>query len=84
MKSTLISAVSASSLFLNDEISATTSIFGKCPKYNVVNPFHADDYLGTWYEIARSKGTSWFQSGVCDTAEYSKRKDGYLGIYNSD
>ena len=60
------------------------SLLGGCPDYNVVSGFQAEAYLGKWYELARSEGTSWFQSGECDTAEYTKRDDGYLGIDNSE
>ena len=60
MKSALIQAVSAS-LFLNDETRAfSDSIMGKCPEYNIQSDFKADAYLGKWYELARSAGTSWF------------------------
>ncbi|AXR07993.1 lipocalin family protein [Salinimonas sediminis] len=46
-----------------------------------VNPFDAERYLGTWYEIARLDHS--FEEGLSEvTAQYSSREDGGIKVIN--
>lgn len=50
-------------------------------KYTVVDGFDVDQYLGTWYEIARLNHS--FEAGLEQvSATYSKRDDGGIKVIN--
>lgn len=55
---------------------------GGCPNAQPQQNFDLDRYLGRWYETYRSKSIS-FEDGECVTAEYSKRDDGQVRVFNS-
>ena len=47
-----------------------------------VENFRIDDYMGTWYEIARTP--NFFERGLSDVkAVYTKRPDGKISVVNS-
>ena len=79
MKSINISIISAILL-----IASTTNAvkWGGCPTLNYQDNFDISQYLGTWYEAARMKGTP-FENGDCARAEYSKIDDTYVKVFNS-
>jgi len=46
-----------------------------------INEFNAQQYLGTWYEIARLD--HWFERGLINvSANYSPREDGGINVVN--
>lgn len=54
---------------------------GSDAKYTVVDGFDVDQYLGTWYEIARLNHS--FEEGLEQvSATYSKRDDGGIKVVN--
>lgn len=61
---------------------ANTS-FGRCktPNY-LVNGVNINQYLGSWYENARSADMPW-EKGNCQIAEYSLNADGSIKVDNS-
>ena len=61
---------------------ATVTWFATCPVYDVVSTFDSDQYLGTWYEIARDKWIGFELMAVCTIAEYSSKGDGIIGVTN--
>lgn len=57
------------------------SLFGKDPKFPPITGFDLQQYLGTWYEIARMP--SWFERDLVNvTATYSPRKGGKITVLN--
>lgn len=57
--------------------------FGGCPKVSVVQNFNITQYLGEWFEIVRTADMP-FESGTCDTANYSLLPDGRVNVTNSE
>ena len=58
-----------------------SSCLGKPDKIVPVTPFHAEKYLGTWYEIARLD--FFHEKGMNHvTATYSLRDDGGIKVLN--
>lgn len=57
--------------------------FGACPNVTVVQDFDITQYLGKWYEIVRTSSMP-FESGTCDTANYSLLKNGHVNVTNSE
>ena len=59
-----------------------TGCVSKPDNITPVNNFHADKYLGKWYEIARSDNS--FEKGMTNVyAEYSLNKDSTIKVTNS-
>lgn len=64
--------------------SSTLAIkWGPCPTIPYQENFDITQYLGTWYEATRMKGTQ-FQTGDCSKAEYGKIDDTYISVKNSE
>lgn len=58
--------------------------WGGCPKIDYeLEKFELNKYLGTWYEISRSKYAP-FQSGDCAQGNYSISPEGYIIVLNSE
>ena len=61
---------------------ASASIVSRqCQQPDVVQNFDLTDYLGTWYEAVRDQGT-WYERGICVTAQYSALEDGTVRVQN--
>ena len=60
---------------------SATIVNRKCQTPEVVQDFDLEAYLGTWYEVIRDKGT-WYEHGICVTADYSLADDGTVSIQN--
>mmetsp|Transcript_23119 Transcript_23119/g.30795 ORF Transcript_23119/g.30795 Transcript_23119/m.30795 type:complete len:216 (+) Transcript_23119:58-705(+) len=69
-------------LFLLGYVYLRTSVTLQCPRPYLLDTFNADDYLGIWYELRRSKNIP-FEDGECVTAQYSYRDDGYIKVDNN-
>lgn len=68
-------------------LTAAIIFFSGCSKaktipLQVVENFRTDDYMGTWYEIARTP--NFFERGLSGvTAQYTKHPDGKISVVNS-
>lgn len=57
--------------------------WGKCPAVHYeLETFDLESYLGTWYEIVRSKAMPW-EFGECVQAKYSLNEKGNVRVENS-
>uniref|UniRef100_A0A4W5N0I9 Apolipoprotein D n=1 Tax=Hucho hucho TaxID=62062 RepID=A0A4W5N0I9_9TELE len=68
-------------LLLLPLVSAQTYHWGPCPTPSVQPNFNLQQYLGTWYEIAKLPAS--FERGKCIQADYSLRGDGTIRVLNS-
>ena len=57
--------------------------FGSCPSISGVGDFELTKYLGTWYEIIRSKDIP-FEKGNCVQTHYSVLPTGKVNVTNSE
>ncbi|TNV75733.1 hypothetical protein FGO68_gene6621 [Halteria grandinella] len=55
---------------------------GFCPEPALQSSFDIDQYVGTWYEIARDKNII-FEYGDCTQARYTKMDDGKVQVFNT-
>ena len=55
----------------------------KCQNPAVVQNFNIDAFLGQWFEIVRDKDC-WYESGTCNTANYSIKEDGDIRVLNNE
>ncbi len=79
MRTILLIALTITTLSM---ITCDTS-FGGCPSVNYeLQSFDPERYLGTWYEVARSKSIP-FEKGDCISAQYTSREDGKIGVLNT-
>ena len=87
------SSVSSQQSFLKDSVTAVTDlgqnsqttftgIWKSCPETQIEQNFDKERYLGSWYELHRSKKQN-FEDGECQLAVYTDRSDGLLGVENS-
>lgn len=53
------------------------------PMTRIQQNFQPSEYLGTWYQAYRAKGTP-FENGSGSIAEYSLRNDGFVRVINSE
>lgn len=58
--------------------------WGGCPAVDYeLDKFEVDKYMGTWYEISRSKSIP-FEKGDCAQANYSIDQEGNIVVLNSE
>ena len=62
---------------------SANSGFGPCPSISGISNFNIANYLGTWYEIIRSKDMP-FEKGTCSQAHYSVLPSGNVNVTNSE
>ena len=56
--------------------------WGSCPKATLQSDFNLSQYMGTWYEMIRSKDMK-YEKGDCNKAEYSL-SNGQVTVVNSE
>ena len=56
--------------------------FGWCPTTSLEADFDKNQYIGTWYEIARDSNIV-FEYGDCVQARYSVLDDGKIRVFNT-
>mmetsp|Transcript_14720 Transcript_14720/g.25044 ORF Transcript_14720/g.25044 Transcript_14720/m.25044 type:complete len:155 (+) Transcript_14720:391-855(+) len=56
---------------------------GKCPKFERVQNFDSQAYLGRWYQAYRDKRDI-FQNGECGITDYSLMEDGKIRVESTE
>lgn len=56
--------------------------WGSCPKATLQSDFNLSQYMGTWYEMIRSKDMK-YEKGDCNKADYSLNND-QVTVVNSE